>query len=98
MARLFLDPYIVDVLMRDLTGHDRAPTAFLVYLFLWCQTRGRARARFGASLHTIAIETGLSKSSVQNAVRRLSARGLIRTHRSGITEPPAYEVLQPWLR
>jgi hypothetical protein len=29
-----LDDYVVDVLMPDLVGHDRHPSAFLVYLFL----------------------------------------------------------------
>jgi hypothetical protein len=28
-----LDPYITDVLMHDLVGHDRRPTSFLVYLW-----------------------------------------------------------------
>ena len=29
---LSLDHYVVDTLMRDLVGHDRRPSAFLVYL------------------------------------------------------------------
>ena len=29
-----LDAYVLDTLMRDLTGHDRQPSAFLVYLSL----------------------------------------------------------------
>ena len=29
---LSLDGYVVDVLMRDLVGHDRIPVSFLVYL------------------------------------------------------------------
>ena len=33
--KLPLDPYITDVLMRDLVGHDRTPSAFIVYLWLW---------------------------------------------------------------
>ena len=27
-----LDAYVLDVLMPDLVGHDRRPSAFLVYL------------------------------------------------------------------
>ena len=96
MARLGLENYIVDVLMRDLVGHDRMPSAFLIYLWLWRQTKGRRRLRFGASLQTIASETGLSKSSVQNAVRHLSARKLIQVRHQGFTEAPIYEVLEPW--
>jgi hypothetical protein len=31
IAMLMLDEYVVDVLMRDLVGHDRRPVSFLVY-------------------------------------------------------------------
>ncbi len=93
-----LDPYILDVLMRDLVGHDHTPSAFLVYLWLWGRTEG-GRRRYAASLGTIATETGLSKSSVQNAVRQLTARRrLITATREGPTAPPVYEVLKPWVR
>jgi hypothetical protein len=98
MGRIALEEYVVDVLMRDLVNHDRMPSAFLVYLWLWRQTRGRRRGRFGASLQSIASETGLSKSSVQNAVRHLSSRKLIGVHHQGFTEAPIYEVLEPWKR
>ena len=55
--------------------------------------------RYAASLGTIAIETGLSKSSVQNAVRQLTERRqLITATRDGPTSPPLYEVLKPWVR
>ena len=93
-----LDNYVVDTLMRDLVGHDRAPSAFLVYLWLWARTDG-GRRRHAASLQTIAFETGLSKSSVQTAVRQLrQRRRLIATERSGPTAPPIYQVLTPWRR
>ena len=98
MPSLAVDPYVVDVLMRDLVGHDRSPSAYLVYLWLWARTEGGQR-RHAASLQTIALETGLSKSSVQNAVRQLRARrGLIATTSAGPTAPPVYEVLRPWVR
>ena len=95
---LTIDPYIVDVLMRDLIGHDRAPSAFPVYLWLWRKSRGEWRERVGASLQTIAREIGLSKSAVQAAVRRLAARGLIAAEREGPTAVPVYEVREPWRR
>jgi hypothetical protein len=28
-----IDDYVLDVLMRDLTGHDQQPAAYLVYLY-----------------------------------------------------------------
>ena len=93
-----LDPYIIDTLMRDLVRHDRAPSAFLVYLWLWSKTRGAGRNSFGASLQTIASETGLSKSSVQNALRRLRRRKLVAVRHGGPTTAGIYEVLEPWKR
>jgi hypothetical protein len=96
MSQLSLDRYVVDVLMRDLVGHDHQPSAFLVYVWLWGRTDG-GRRRHAASLQTIATETGLSKSSVQNAVRQLAdRRRLITATREGPTTPPVYEVLRPW--
>jgi hypothetical protein len=93
-----LDPYVIDVLMRDLVNHDHSPSAFLVYLWLWARTEGGKR-RFAASLAGIALETGLSKSSVQNAVRQLTQRRqLIAVSRDGPTTPPIYEVMTPWIR
>jgi len=98
MGPFALDAYVIDVLMRDLVGHDRAPSAFLVYLWLLRQTGGKRRPQIGVSLQTIATETGLSKSSVQNAVRHLAARKLIAVRHQGFTEAPLYEVLAPWKR
>ena len=42
MERFQLDPYVVDVLMPDLVGHDRRPATFVVYLYL---LRQAARSR-----------------------------------------------------
>jgi hypothetical protein len=93
-----VDSYVIDVLMRDLVGHDRTPSAFLVYLWLWAKTDG-GRRRHAASLQTIAFETGLSKSSVQNAVRELrDRRRLIAVEHAGPTTAPSYQVLTPWRR
>lgn len=93
-----LPTYLTDVLMRDLVGHDRAPSAFLVYLWLWRMSRGEGRERIGASLQTLASRTGLSKSAVQAAVRRLERRQLISAERSGPTAAPVYRVHEPWRR
>ena len=96
LTQLLVDRHVVEVLMRDMVGHDHAPSGFLVYLWLWSRTDG-GRRRFAASLQTLALETGLSKSSVQNAVRYLrDRRRLIAMQRTGPTSPPVYEVLAPW--
>ena len=47
---LRLDAYVVDVLLRDLAGHDRSPAAFLVFLFLWRRTHGEKSPRVRLSL------------------------------------------------
>ena len=96
MLQFAIDDYVIEVLMRDLVRHDRNPSAFVVYLWLWSQTHGRRRDRAGASLQTIASETGLSKSSVQTALRRLRARSLIDSTRDGPTTPAFFEVKTPW--
>ena len=93
-----LDPYVLDVLMADLVGHDRAPSAFLVYLKLWHLCGGPGRKATPLSLQSLATETGVSKSSVQSAVRRLKRRGLIQARRSSPTAVPFYTVLTPWRR
>jgi len=94
--RLSLDPYITDTLMRDLLGHDRAPSAFALYLWLWRQTRAIGKPAIGVSLQVMASETGLSKSSVQNALRRLRRRKLVTVRRGGPTQACHYEVHEPW--
>jgi DNA-binding MarR family transcriptional regulator len=93
-----LDPYVLDVLMADLVGHDRAPSAYLVYLKLWHLCGGAGKRATPLSLQTLAIQTGVSKSSVQSAVRRLKRRGLIQARRNAPTAVPLYTVLTPWLR
>lgn len=97
-TRFALDAYVTDVLMRDLIRHDRNPSAFVLYLWLWRQTHGQGRHRAGVSLQTMATETGLSKSSVQNALRRLRARELVASTRDGPTTPAFFRVLTPWRR
>lgn len=97
-AAVEIPAYLIDVLMRDLVGHDRAASAYLVYLWLWRMSRGEGRDRIGASLQTLANRTGLSKSAVQAAVRHLARRQLISAERSGPTAAPVYRVNEPWRR
>ena len=96
--RVELDAYVIDVLMRDLVGHDRSPSAFIVFLWLWRRTHAQGKKSMGASLGDIARATGLSKSSVQNAVRRLSRRKLVTAFRAGPTLAPIYTVHETWKR
>src|SRR5262245_38853999 len=96
--RLALEPYLVDTLMRDLIAHDRAPSAFFVCLSLWRETHAQVRDKIAARLADIADATGLSKSSVQNAIRRLSRRRLVAASKSGPTIAPIYQVNETWRR
>lgn len=89
------DSYLIDVLMPDLVGHDRLPSAFLTYLFLF---RHCMEDEVELSLRLIAEGTGLSKRAVQSALARLEARGLVSIRRLGITSPGCYRALRPWSR
>jgi hypothetical protein len=98
MARVSLDRHVVDALMPDLVGHDRQPSAFVVYLYLWCQGRGRGERRTAASLQRIADETGLSKSAVQYALRTLRRRRLVSSRQASAPSVPTHVVHTPWVR
>jgi hypothetical protein len=95
---LSLDPYIVDSLLPDLVGHDRQPSAFLVYLALWRLTHGAGAATTQVALSDVAEATGLSKRSVQSALGRLARRKLIEVARANVTAVPVYTVMRPWRR
>jgi len=84
--------------MRDLVGHDRQPSAFLVYLYLWRQTHGAGEQRTQVALIDIAEATGLSKRAVQDGLSRLAKRKLLSVARESITAIPIYTVLRPWRR
>jgi hypothetical protein len=93
-----IDRYIIDPLMRSLIGHDRQPSAFLVYLFLWHETHGRKQPTTQMALIDIAEGVGLSKRGVQDALGHLNKRKLISVERESITAVPVYTVLRPWRR
>ncbi|MGE3106722.1 MAG: helix-turn-helix domain-containing protein [Phycisphaerales bacterium] len=94
-----LDAYVVDVLMRDLVGHDRSPAAFVVFMLLWRRARAERRpAPVRLSHQQIADESGLSKSAVQQALRILHRRGLVSSTRRHRTDTPAHAVARPWIR
>jgi len=98
MDQIRLDRYVIDTLMPDLVGHDKRPSALLVYLFLWARA-GEPRAKDAtASLREIALGTGLSKRGVQDAMRILLRRRLVSRTRTSATSVAEYEVLKPWRR
>ncbi len=97
-TNVVLDAYVLDTLMPDLVGHDGRPSALLVYVYLWHQAAVRRAPTTVASLRQIAEGTGLSKRTVQAAVRHLMRRRLLGVHRERPTAVPRYEPLRPWKR
>jgi hypothetical protein len=93
-----VDRYVIDTLMQDLIGHDRAPSAFVVYLYLWRHSVAERVATVQTSLREIAEGTGLSKRGVQEALGVLARRKLIGIARTSITDVPVYTVNRPWKR
>src|SRR6476661_2606393 len=98
MHHIPVDEYVIDVLLPDLTRHDRAPTAFLVYVILWTALFRTEQRRVSLSLRQLAEYTGLSKSAVQAANRLLHRRGLIKISKSAVTAVPQYELIRHWVR
>lgn len=94
-APISFDRYVIEPLMRDLVGHDRRPSAYLVYLAIFSQNESGVRAM---SYQELADFTGLSRRSVQGAVAHLAQRKLIDVQRVGPTETAVYRALTPWKR
>ena len=91
-----VDDYVLDVLMRDLVGHDQQPGAFLVYLHLYRATQRKNWRPVTQSLRTIAEGTGLSKSAVQMALRRLRRRELVESTSTHSTAARRHRVRRHW--
>ena len=90
-----IDDYVLDTLLRDLTGHDRRPAAFLVYLWLTGEQARRGKP-VAISYIELAQNTGLSRSSAQSAVRWLVGRRLLTATKANATAVPVYTVQFPW--
>jgi len=91
-----VDDYVLDVLMRDLVGHDRQPAAYLVYLYIYGQAARNTWRPVVKSLRDLADATGLSKSAVQTALENLRRRELINTTSDHATAVPRHRVLRHW--
>ncbi len=95
MSKISVDTYVLDTLMRELVGHDKRPSAFIVYLYLWNKTQAATRP-VKVGHQKIAEGVGLSKSAVQSALKTLGKLKLIRTYRTSATAVPEHTVLRPW--
>jgi DNA-binding MarR family transcriptional regulator len=91
-----VDSYVVDILLRDLVGHDQHPAAFLVYLNLYFAAARNRWQPVALSLRELAESTGFSKSAVQVAMKRLRSRELVRSAADSPTATPRHAVLRHW--
>ncbi len=99
IAMFKLDPYITEVLMRDLVGHDRRPASFLVYIWFTAEQQNYGQQRRGSvtiSYQELAESIGISKSSAQSAVAWLIRRKLLAATKATVTSTPEYKALTPW--
>ncbi len=90
-----LDDYVIDVLMRDLVGHDHRPVSFLVYLWLLAEQR-RKNQPVQISYYDLAETVGVSKSSAQSAIGWLVRRKLLSATKQNATAVPRYTVHMQW--
>jgi hypothetical protein len=98
MQHIEIDEYVLDVLMPDLVGHDHSPAAFVVYVLLWTELYRSAEKRVRLSLQQLSRRSGLSKASVQSALRLLKRRQLLLSAKTSPTSVPEYELVRHWLR
>jgi DNA-binding MarR family transcriptional regulator len=91
-----VDDYVLDVLMRDIVGHDRQPAAYLVYVWLYGQAARTRWKPVASSLRMLAEATGLSKSAVQTALELLRRRELIESSSDSATAIPQHRVRRHW--
>ena len=91
-----IDDYVLDVLMRDLVGHDQQPAAYLIYIYLYGQAVRNKWKPISASLRTLADATGLSKSAIHTALEKLRRRELIVSVSDHATATPHHRVLRHW--
>ena len=90
------DPYVLDVLMPDLVGHEHSPSAFLIYCYLWHRIEAAGGRAVQLSYATMALDTGLSRITAQRAIALLLRRQLVSTTSVSRTAVPSYLVLRPW--
>jgi hypothetical protein len=90
-----IDEYVIEVLMRDLVGHDRRPASFLVYLWLAAE-QAKWKTAVQVSYQELAESVGVSKSSAQAAVRWLVGRRLLAASKKNATATLEYIVRSPW--
>jgi len=95
-ATVPVDAYVIDVMMRDLVGHDKKPSAFVVYIHLAVRVEREMKRGIEASYSAIAAATGLSKTAVQKAIAHLKMRKLIGILKTSASSTPVYRLNRHW--
>ena len=67
------------------------------FSLLWRRTRGERVKTVALSHQGVADETGLSRSAVQQALRILHRRGLVKSKRRHETATPEHRVARTWV-
>ena len=98
MHHIAIDDYVLDVLLPDLAGHDRSPTAFLVYIVLWTKLYRSGDRSTAISLQQFVESTGMSKTAIQRSILLLKRRRLIAVTRSSPTAVPYYALIRHWVK
>jgi hypothetical protein len=90
MSHFVIDAYILETLMPDLVGHDRQPSAFLVYLFLWTSAYAphgaTARPRRPAYAKATAVRRSASREGGSSLGRSASEGGQTHGRKEATTQ------------
>ena len=90
------DPYLVDSLMPDLVGHDRQPSAFIVYLYLSHRAaRARVRARSPSACRGWRPTPACRRAPCRRGLRTLVRRRLLRVDKASRTAVPSTPCCAP---
>ena len=90
------DPYVLDVLMPDLVGHEHSPSAFLIYVYLSHRIEAAGGRAVQLSYATMALDTGLRASPRSAPSPCSSAGNWSASPALSRTSVPSYLVLRPW--
>ena len=96
MRQLKIDEFVVKSLMRDLVSHDKKPSAFIVFLYIYCAIENSEDDSVALSLNQLVDATGLSRSAVQGGIHTLLRRQLLTSDKKTVTTTPIYRVHKYW--
>lgn len=96
MRQLKIDAFVIRSLMRDLVSHDKKPSAFLVFLYIYYAIEKEADDSVALSLNQLVGATGLSRSAVQSGLQTLLKRELLSAEKKTVTATPVYRIHKHW--